>query len=90
MRNSELIAQLQKLPPDAHVEVLGHDGSWSWVSEASVLRLGDTEGVTETVVIHVMNSGVRQPTQPIGKPPTSSIVSHIPTVQDWAEMKEKH
>lgn len=61
---------------NAHVEVHGHDGSWAWVNDARPLRLTDSEGVTRTIVIGVDNRGVRMPTQPIGKPPSSYPVEH--------------
>jgi hypothetical protein len=91
MRSGELIAQIQRADPAgmAHVEVLEHEGSWAWVVEASLLTLSDSEGVTQTVVLHVSNSGLRQKSQPIGLPAYAAPVSHVPTVQDWAEMKER-
>lgn len=62
---------------NAHVEVHGHDGSWAWVSRVSPLKLTDTDsGVTRAVVIGVMSEGVRQPTQPIGKPVNATVSNH--------------
>jgi len=92
MRSRDLIDQILKADPggDAHVEVLEHDGSWAWIAEASRLVLSDIEGKTETVVLHVANSGLRQKTQLIGKPPAATPVSHVPTIQDWAKMKERY
>jgi hypothetical protein len=92
MRSRDLIDQILKADPggDAHVEVLEHDGSWAWISEASLLTLNDAEGPTNTVVLQVANSGVRQQIQPLGRPPSSMPVSHVPTIQDWAKMKERY
>jgi hypothetical protein len=73
----ELIEALVALDADdANVEVLEHDGTWSWVSEASTLVLADTDGPTTTVVLHVANEGVR-------------MGPSLPTVTDWAKQKEK-
>jgi hypothetical protein len=79
MKSRDLIDQILRADPggDMHVEVLEHDGSWAWVAEASKLRLSDTDsGVTETVVLHVANEGIRQPMQPLGKPAYAGVNDH--------------
>ena len=79
MRVRELVAALAELDADdAHVEVLGHDGSWAWVSEVTKFNLVDPEGLTTTCIIHVSNDGVRMNWQPIGKPASQQPMSHRP------------